>query len=648
MSLISARNVSKSFGAEPLLKDVSLTLEKQERVGLLGRNGAGKSTLLRILAGLESADLGTVERQRGARILYLSQEPRFEANLSARELVEAGMSDWKAAVERYAALSDALARSQDDAALLLEEQSHVGEAVERLGGWNRGHLVEQVLAELGIREPDRAMGTLSGGEQRRVALARVLVAEPDLAILDEPTNHLDADTIEWLETYLVQSFRGAVLLVTHDRYVLDAICDRICEIDAGRSTEYRGNYADYLEQKAELERHAQRVEDNRLNLLRRERAWLMRGAKARTTKQKARLERAQALLEASAPREAACVSLEELSHGASRTGKTILDLRAVSLEIAGKRLIDELTLCMVTGQRIGIIGSNGAGKTSLLRLAVNQLTPSSGEVILGQQTRIAFLDQTREELHDDWSIFDNIAERQGADRTMSGVVEIGQRTYELRSYLEQFSFRSSQQRQKVGALSGGERARVALAKVLCSGGNLLLLDEPTNDLDIQTLNALESLLENWAGCALIVSHDRFFLDRVATSILAFEERGRVVQYPGGYASYRSLREQARAQVMSSAPVAEPARKPARSDAASPPLLRSLTYAERLELEGLLERITEAETAVRDLELQLAQPAAYSDVDSAKRLTIDYEAARGRVEALTSRWEELETRRDVKR
>jgi len=321
-------------------------------------------------------------------------------------------------------------------------------------------------------------------------------------------------------------------MVTHDRYVLDAVCDRILELDRGKIAEYQGGYADFVEQKAERLAHEERAEQSRLNLLRRETAWLRRGAQARSTKQKARIKRAQALIANEPVKVGPSVDLAGLGVTAPRTGRTILDLIDLTVELGQKTLIDDLTLRLVTGDRIGIVGPNGAGKTSLLRVVTGELQPTAGQVVLGEKTRIALFDQARAALVDDWTVVENVAEREGAHRSGAGVVTIGDQTIEMRSYLEHFLFDSHKQRQTVGSLSGGERARVALAKVLKSGANLLMLDEPTNDLDTQTLSALEELLETWPGAALVVSHDRWFLDRVATSILAFEGDGRVILYPG--------------------------------------------------------------------------------------------------------------------
>jgi ATP-binding cassette subfamily F protein uup len=641
VSVLSARDLVKAYGPKPLFAGASLTIEAGERIGLLGANGTGKSTLLRVLAKIEPADEGVIDRQRGASILYLSQEPKLADDVSPRRIVEQGLSEWHAAFARHAEVTAAIARGEGNGELLAD-QAHLAEAVERLGGWAQGHLVVEMLERLGIRDVDRPVGTMSGGEQRRVALASILVARPALMILDEPTNHLDVETIEFVEAYLAERFEGAVLVVTHDRYVLDAIADRIVELDRGVLTEFSGGYSEYLEQKAEALAHEQRVEQNRLNRLRRERAWLLRGAKARTTKQKARIERARALMAIEAPQDAARTALAGLEAGAQRLGKTILDLADVTVQIGGRTLIEGLTLPLLAGERIGVVGPNGAGKTTLLRLVAGELPPSRGRVTVGVNTRIAYFDQSRANLEDDWSVFDNVAEREGAERTGGGQVHIGEETMDLRIYLERFLFDGHKQRQKVSALSGGERARVALAKTLRSGANLLLLDEPTNDLDVATLGELEDLLVAWPGSAIVVSHDRYFLNSIATSILAFEGEGKVVRYPGGYDSYRALREEA---------LALAAPKPGPSAARPAPVVTSntapkrLTHAERIELAGILDRISEAEARVARIETELSDPAAYGrGAEALKQLRADYDASAAEVTRLLERWEALESRR----
>jgi ATP-binding cassette subfamily F protein uup len=650
VSVVSARRLSKSYGPQTLFDDISLTMREGERVGLLGANGAGKSTLLRILAALETPDTGTVERRRGARVLYLAQEPVFDADATPRQLVEQGLSDWHAATRRYAELTRALQEggSAADHTAWVEEQAALAETIEHLGGFTRDHVALTMLEHLGVREIDRPVGSMSGGEKRRVALAQLLVAEPELAILDEPTNHLDTETIEWLERYLDEEFAGSVLMVTHDRYVLDAIADRVLELDGGKLTEFQGGYADYLEQKAELVAHGERVEQNRLNLLRRERAWLLRGAKARTTKQKARLDRARSLMEQSGPKEAAAVSFSGLDSGVKRTGKTILDLEEVSIAVGDRTLVRPLTIRLVTGERMGVIGPNGAGKTSLLRLVSGELAAAAGKVVRGANTSMVYFDQSRSNLRDEWSVFDNVAEREGADRGASDVVRIGDRVLQMRTYLEQFSFEGSKQRQKVGALSGGERARVALAKALRGGENLLLLDEPTNDLDVSTLGALEELLVGWPGCAIIVSHDRYFLDRVATSLLVFEGDGVVTRYPGGYESYRSLRAEADAARAGDTSKPRPeARAP--QQAAPEPGPKPLSFSEKKELDGILDEITTLEESVQKLEAELASPALYAaDPAEARRVRAEHVQAQEALARRTARWEELEARRGAKR
>jgi ATP-binding cassette subfamily F protein uup len=652
MSIVSARGVFKSYGNQTLLTDVSLTIESGDRIGLLGANGAGKSTLLRVLAGIEAPDGGKLERARNATILYLPQEPVLDAALTPRALVEEGLAEWHAATRRHAAISHELENAHGARAdALLSEQATIAEAIEHLGGWSREHVATEMLERLGVREPDRPVGTMSGGERRRVALARLLVAQPTLAILDEPTNHLDTETIEWLEGYLNTDFNGAVLMVTHDRYALDNVASRVFELEGGVVREFSGGYSGYVEQKAELVEHMDRVEQNRLNLVRRERAWLLRGAKARTTKQKARRDRAEALLAETAPRDAERVDLGGLSGGTPRSGKTILDFEDVGLRVSDRELVRSLTLHMVGGDRIGIIGPNGAGKTSLLRVASGELAPTRGKVVRGANTVTVHFDQARAGLIDDWSVFDNVAGREGADRGAADVVRIGETILEMRSYLERFLFEGLKQRQKVGSLSGGERARVALAKALRSGANLLLLDEPTNDLDVHTLASLEELLFTWPGSALVVSHDRWFLDRVATSILVFDGRGEVTRYPGGYESYRSLREQAEAEKKEQDRAREVALPSPKLDGPKPSSdeRRPLSFSEKKELDGILDEITALEARVTELEAALANPDLYSaGNDDAKRVQAEYESAKLTLAARTTRWESLEARRDIKK
>ncbi|MDB4945825.1 MAG: ATPase component of transporter [Labilithrix sp.] len=564
MPVLTARDVTKAYGLRPLFNQATFTIRRGEKVALLGPNGTGKSTLLRVLAGLEPLDTGVIDRRKDASILYLPQEPELDPTRSPREIAREGLALWHAAKESYDDVSRRIGEGEvsDE---LLAEQATLAEDVERLGGWSRDHEVDEVLLHLGVRDVERPVGSMSGGEKRRVALARILIAKPDLAIFDEPTNHLDADTIEWLEEYLVTDFPGAVLLVTHDRYLLDHVAQRVLDLEDGKVTEYTkrnrdlGAFEDFVEQKAERYAHAERVESNRQNFLRKEIEWLRRGPKARSTKQKARIQRAETAIGAEGLRVRGEVELTGLEAGASRLGGNILELLGVGVELGGRTLVEDLTLRLVKGTRVGIVGPNGAGKTTLLKLVTGELKPTRGKVVKGVQTKFAYFDQARTTLRDDWTVLDNVSEREHSDKVGAGTVTIGDRVMEMRAYLELFLFEGAALRRKVSALSGGERARVALALALKTGANVLLLDEPTNDLDIATLGSLAELIESWPGCVLVVSHDRFFLDRVVTSILAFEGDGVITQYAGNWDDYLTQKRDA-----------EKRAKESRKGASSPP------------------------------------------------------------------------------
>lgn len=652
MPALTAQHLRKSFGPQVVLDDASIVIGRGERVGLIGANGTGKSTLAKILAGVEAPDGGTVSVRRGLSVRYLAQEPELDPARSARDAVEDALVAWREATSRHAEvtarLGDAGAGAREHEALV-REQAELDETVTRLGGWNRGHEAMGFLEQLGVREVDRPCGARSGGERRRIALAQLLVASPDVAILDEPTNHLDADTAAWLESYLVHDFRGAVLLVTHDRYFLDAACQRIVEMERGRLTAYAGNYGDYLGKKAELMAHEERVEQNRQNMLRREREWLSRGAKARTTKQKARIDRAHALEAQGAATAGRPGEVSLVTAAAAREGKTILELQAVQVAPApgAKALNQPFDLVLSSGDRIGIVGPNGVGKTTLLRAILGEPLAVAGEVVRGKNTRIAYLDQARAGLDDAKSVFEDVRGEGGANVVHLGVRD--RETMELRSYLELFLFDGAKQRQKVGSLSGGERARVALAKVLRQGANLLVFDEPTNDLDLPTLSALEELLEAFEGSVLVVTHDRAFLDHVATAILAFEVDAagglpRVTRYAGGYQDYLAQRGARAAEKEDPVVAAAPSQQPP----APAPKAKSksgLTYAERLELDGIVDRIDAAEKDVGQIEALLADPALYAQRGhEVAGLQARLAEAKGRAASLVERWESLEAKR----
>jgi ATP-binding cassette subfamily F protein uup len=654
MPALSAHHVRKAFGPQVVLDDASFTLARGEKVGLIGANGAGKSTFAKILAGAEAPDGGTLSVRRGLIVRYLAQEPELDPHVSARVVVEHALTAWRTTTARHAAVTAKLADGTDATVheALVKEQAELDEAIVRLGGWERGHEALGFLDKLGVGDVDRPCGLRSGGERRRIALAQLLVASPDIAILDEPTNHLDADTAAWLQEFLDRRCRGAVVLVTHDRYFLDAIVTRIVELERGRLVSFAGGYGDYLEKKAELVSHEDRVEQNRQNALRRERTWLARGPKGRSTKQKARIGRALAL-EARGPATAGRPGeVALLGAVAPQQGKTVLDLRGLRVAAVpgAPPLNAAFDLVVSAGERIGVVGPNGAGKTTLLRAilaAVEQARGGArpanapavvaGSIVVGKNTRAAYLDQARARLDDHKSIFDDVRGEHGSTVVHLGIR--GRETMDLRSYLELFLFDGNKQRQKVGALSGGERARVALAKVLREGANLLVFDEPTNDLDLPTLAALEELLQDYEGSVIVVTHDRAFLDRVATGILAFERdpnvagMATVTRYAGGYQDYVAQRAVAQHDSLPSvAPRAAPKSK----------AKGGLTHAERIALEAIVEAVDKAETKVAEIEAMLADPNLYTKRGhEVAALQARLEVARADAAGLAARWEALE-------
>ncbi len=607
-----------------VLRDATLAIAEGERVGLVGRNGSGKTTLARILAGEEQADAGEIVRRTELRIGYLSQAPRFEGPANAVDTVLDGLVDWQRAVARHVELSAKLERGEGDVDALLHAQADAAARVEALGGWNKRHEAETILDHVGVGDHDTPVSQMSGGEQRRVALAQILVAAPDLAILDEPTNHLDVDAVEWLEDWLAERFTGALVLITHDRYLLDRVVTRTLELDDGAVFSYDGGWGQYLEAKAERMAHAERTEANRRNFLRRELEWLRKSPKARTTKQKARIDRVTEVAAQSAPK---AERASQIAITTTRSGSTILEAESIAVDVGGRRLVDDFTLRLSEGERVGIVGPNGCGKTSLLRVLTGAVPPSAGTVKHGKHTRIAYLDQQRTGLDENATIYDTV----GANR---GAIELGGQQLEIRAYLERFLFSSQDQRQRISTLSGGERARVALAKLLRDAANVVVLDEPTNDLDVLTLAALEEALLDYRGTLLVVTHDRWFLDRIASSILAFEH-GRVTQYQGGYSDWLDKRPK---PARPSEPAAARAPEPARA----PKTKKGLTYAERLELEGLLDRVDAAERTVAALEAELSTPEFYAQSDADRRAALERLAlARAEATRLADRWTELE-------
>ncbi len=625
--ILVAENLKKSYGDLTLLDGVAVSIHEGDRIGLVGSNGAGKSTLARVLVGLEAADEGRIACRREATIRYLSQVPDLPLDRTAREVVLEGLGAWAEARDSHETLSNQIAAQEAGWEGLLEQQAQSAQEVERLGGWERGHQVDVLLEQLGMREILRPIGELSGGERRRVALARLLIEEPTLAILDEPTNHLDADTIEWLETYLQEQYRGALLLITHDRYVLDRVVTRTLEIAEGQVHSYSGGWHSYLTAKAERMAHASRTEANRQNLLRTELEWLRRSPKARTTKSKSRVDRAVALRDAKGPVAEKSGSFEVQTE---RLGRSVLQAEGLTLELGGRTLVREFDFILQKGERIGIVGPNGVGKTTLLEGLLGQRQPDAGQVSIGKNTKFAYFDQGRSGLDEDSSLHENVA----GDRTH---VDFQGRSIDVRSYLKRFMFEPHRSRDLVGVLSGGERARAALAKMLLLPANVLVLDEPTNDLDVATLATLEQMLVESEATSLIVSHDRYFLDRVATGILAFEADGRLTSYAGNYSDYRQRRtEEAAARKSASNENAKTNKRAPVQKA------KKLSYRQKAELEEVLGSIEKAETLAGELEATLADPELYAERSSEVPAILERQRkTQEDLERLLARWMELE-------
>jgi ABC transport system ATP-binding/permease protein len=618
MHLLHADGVEKAFGDRAILKGCDLAVGPGDRVGLVGVNGSGKSTLLRILAGEEAPDLGTVT-VHGRRVL-LAQEPHLpfatvgEAADDALAWHDALMADYQAALEAG-------------------DMQTAGRLQGRLDlvGWERGHEVDAMLDRLDCPPRDAPIGRLSGGERRRVALARALLARPEVLLLDEPTNHLDAETIEWLQARL-QGHDGALILVTHDRYLLEAVADRIVEVEHGVTVAYDGSYADYLVARAERHARLRQTEDRRLAMLRREAAWAARSPAARSTKQKARLQRLDALRTGAGPVPEDRAFDLDLSTGL-QTGRAVLELHGLDKAYGDRVLLDGLDLNLLAGERLGVLGPNGAGKSTLLRILAGAEPADAGVVHKAPRFRVAVLDQHRTGLDEEDTVFE--AAGQGNDHVM-----VGDRPVHVAGFLARFLFPRAMLDQRVATLSGGERARLLMARLLLAGCNLLLLDEPTNDLDLQTLRVLEEALLSFDGACVVVTHDRAFLDRVCTRVLAFHGDGEVVSYQDRQ-QYR--REVERRRAAASTPVdpdkhaareAHEARKQAKRQ-------DRLSYAEARELKALPARIEALEDELAELEATLADPATWTErADEAPALAARTQALPDEIEALYTRWETL--------
>ncbi len=513
--------LTKAYGAKKVLENIHLSFYPDAKIGILGPNGAGKSTILKIMAGIDKEWSGEAWLAEGATVGYLAQEPELDPALNVFGNVMEGVAKKTAIIERY---NELMMNYSDETA---DESAHLQDEMDRLNLWDLEQQVEMAMEALACPPKEADVTQLSGGERRRVALCRLLLSEPDLLLLDEPTNHLDAETTAWLEKHL-RAYKGSVILITHDRYFLDNVTGWILELDRGRGIPYEGNYTAYLEAKAKRLKQEGREDDARQRAISREREWIASSPKARQTKSKARIQAFQDLLEAADNRRPSDTQIV-IPYG-ERLGNVVIEVEGVSKGFGDRLLIDDLSFKLPAGGIVGVIGPNGAGKTTLFRMITGQETPDKGSIRVGDTVKLGYVDQSRDALDPDKTVWEEISG--GAE-----VVKLGKHEANTRAYCSSFNFRGGDQQQKVGNLSGGQRNRVHLAKMLKTGGNVLLLDEPTNDLDTETLAALEDALENFAGCAVIISHDRMFLDRLATHILAFEGDSHVEWFEGNFEDY---------------------------------------------------------------------------------------------------------------
>ena len=653
MTLLHAAGLGLSFGSRTIFDGLTFTISEGERVGLVGVNGSGKSSLMRILARAGEPDRGEVQLRRGALVTYLPQEPAFPEGATVASELEVARAPLRAALAAHAALAERLAAERDPAAhdWLLAELAAASDRVEHLGGWDTAHEARRLLDRLGVTDWERPVAELSGGTRKRVAIARALLTRPDLLLLDEPTNHLDADTVDWLEEEL-DRLSGALLLVTHDRYFLDDLVDRIVEITPGAGvTSYPGNYEAYLAQKLEAEALAEVAQHKRERWIAEELAWLRRGVEARRTKSKARIERARRLMAERGPPRA---KVPELKLAAPpRLSHVVVEARGVAKRFDRRTVLDGVSFTLGRGERVGLVGPNGAGKTTFLRVLLGELPADAGEIVTGKRTQVAYYDQQRTRLDPEATVYE-AAGGSPPGRANAGEdwVELSGRRVALRDYLDDLLFPTSMQRMQVKALSGGERNRLLLAKLFLEGANVLVLDEPTNDLDLVTLSVLERLLLDFDGSVLLVTHDRYFLDKVATAILAFEGDGRAIRYPGNYEMYRTLKDQAEAASAAERAIsARPERRPAeRADVEGPSEPRArrpgkLSFKEQRELEGMEAAILGAEERKAALEAALGDPATYQkDGAAVAGMKVELEQVTADVDRLYTRWQELEALR----
>lgn len=617
MNVLSIENLTKSYGERVLFADVTFGVDEGDKIGLIGVNGTGKSTFLKLVAGVEQADAGKVTKGSSVQVQYLPQNPEFDEAATVLEQVFNGYSPVMKVIRDYElALAEAQSQPQNRAA---EQQLiRLSQQMDSHDAWQLESEAKAILMQLGIAEFSAPVGTLSGGQRKRVALASALINPCELLILDEPTNHIDNDTVAWLEQYLANR-KGALLMITHDRYFLDRVTNRIIEIDKGKLYTYSGNYSKFLEAKAEREEQQEASERKRQNLLRNELAWMRRGARARSTKQKARIERFEELNSQSTDLNEAKL---DISVASSRLGRKIIELENISQQFAAKTVIVDFNYIVLKEDRVGIIGLNGSGKTTLLNIIAGRLVPDNGVVTTGQTVKVGYFSQENAQMDYTMRVIEYIREEANSIATADG------ETISAAQMLERFLFPPQLQWMPIAKLSGGEKRRLYLLRILMSAPNVLLLDEPTNDLDIQTLTILEDYLDHFAGAVITVSHDRYFLDRVVDKLFVFTGTGRITQIPGGYSDYLAAKKPEIVPVVAVEKKKSPYEKPKEQ-------LRKFTFKEQREFEQIDETIAGVEQALQ--QVSSAINSAGSNFELLEQLVKQQQELERSLEELLDRW-----------
>lgn len=639
MSIVTLQAIRKDFGIKEILRDASFSIEPDDKVGLIGVNGSGKSTVLKMIAGIESIDGGKRQVQSGANIVYLPQQPELDDHRTVLDQVFNDSSDQMRLVRIYENLSHRLSQVEGtELDTLMAKLAGISAEMETTGAWELETKAKIILSKLGITDFEAKVGDLSGGYRKRIALATALLSEPDLLLMDEPTNHLDAESVEWLQGYLGR-YRGAILLITHDRYFLDQVTKRILEIDRGDLYTYSGNYSYYLEKKALAETAAAKIQRKHQGILRRELEWLKRGPKARSTKQQARIDRVHAMQDQTFKEGQGKV---EIDTPGRRIGKKVIELTNISKSYNGRTLVQDFSYEFSPMDRIGIIGGNGAGKSTLMNIITGRVEPDTGEVEIGTTIHIGYFDQHSEALleavNQNQRVIDYIKDEGEFVKTADGT------QISASQMLERFLFPGNQQYAPIHKLSGGEKRRLFLLRIIMGAPNVLILDEPTNDLDVQTLAVLEDYLEDFNGCVIVVSHDRYFLDRTVDYIFALENR-KIRRYPGNYSIYLDVKRAEESKQVNRSKASSKNTKPETSPPPSAPAQsssqrsRRLSNYERREFSTLERKIPELETQKAKLEKSLYRSPP-NDLSAVQQLSAELATLEAEIDTATERWMEL--------